>query len=120
MAKSKPCGFGEMKSVFLPDEVGFRPEGISPHEVGFQPSQADFAEKVHCFRIGLFLVPVTGIEPVRYPIPFLSGLRFIRNFRFYDISGCGKRFDFEMHGFSDEHTDTVNRINTACILLGIS
>ena len=55
--KSKPCGFGEIKSVPQPDEVGFHREAISPIEDGFIPSQTDLVEKERhtVQRVFLFL-----------------------------------------------------------------
>ena len=55
--KSKPCGFGEIKSVPQPDEVRFHHVVISPIEDGFIPSvRADLVEKVLFFRTGLLSV----------------------------------------------------------------
>ena len=58
----KSADADEIKSVPAPDEVGFHPEGISPTEGGFIPSQADLAEKTSRKR-GFFVVHPKGFEP---------------------------------------------------------
>ena len=69
--KSKPCGFGEEKSVHSPISANFIAQAISSAKCGFIPSgRTDFIEK--STQTGaFFMAGVVGFEPANAGVKVL-------------------------------------------------